>query len=171
MANRGAERLDGPLLHSTISWARERSKARALSAWRREWASLPHDNLAAAALRDTPPSNRLAKFHREFTGERHIQTRIIQTMLGHGFRGDYYARFVPSESPACPCGTAPIQTRDHILSECPLYEHGRHHLRAVSPSLSTPIILGTHAGLKALSLFISTTNAFAKATPEPAVEH
>ncbi|KAI4294017.1 hypothetical protein GGG16DRAFT_37415, partial [Schizophyllum commune] len=95
--------------------------------------------------------------------ERHIQTRIIQTILGHGFRGDYYARFVPSESPACPCGTAPIQTRDHILSECPLYEHGRHHLRAVSPSLSTPIILGTHAGLKALSLFISTTNAFAKA--------
>ncbi|KAI5824011.1 hypothetical protein K523DRAFT_402374, partial [Schizophyllum commune Tattone D] len=40
LANRGAEPLDDPLLHSTISWARERSKAPALSTWRREWASL-----------------------------------------------------------------------------------------------------------------------------------
>ncbi|KAL1746729.1 hypothetical protein HDZ31DRAFT_6796, partial [Schizophyllum fasciatum] len=93
---------------------------------------------------------------------RHVHTRIIQTILGHGFRGDYYARFVPTESPTCPCGNAPIQTRDHVLAECSLYEHGRHHLRGAAPTLSTPTILGTRAGLDALAKFISTTNAFAK---------
>ncbi|KAI5823316.1 hypothetical protein K523DRAFT_193010, partial [Schizophyllum commune Tattone D] len=84
----------------------------------------------------------------------------LQTILGHGFRGDYYARFKPLGSP--PCGNAPVQTRDHILAECLLYEHDRFHLRAESPSLSARVTLGTHVGLNALALFISTTNAFAK---------
>ncbi|TRM55328.1 hypothetical protein BD626DRAFT_470173 [Schizophyllum amplum] len=92
-------------------------------------------------------------------------------MLLTCFRGDYYARFVPSESPACPCGDAAIQTRDHILAECHLYERGRHHLRSVSPSISTPIILGTHSGLNALAKFISASKAFAKAAPELVDEH
>ncbi|KAL1760190.1 hypothetical protein FB107DRAFT_203376, partial [Schizophyllum commune] len=99
--------------------------------------------------------------------DRSVHTRIIQTILGHGFRGDYYTRFVPSESPACPCGAAPIQIRDHILADCPLFERGRHHLRVASPSISTPVILGTKSGLQALAKFIGTSNAFAKSASEP----
>ncbi|KAI5895949.1 uncharacterized protein SCHCODRAFT_01092387, partial [Schizophyllum commune H4-8] len=90
---------------------------------------------------------------------------IIQTILCHGFCGD--ARFVPFESPACPCGEAPIQTRDHILADCPLFERGRHHLRAVSPSISTPVALATKSVLQALANIIGTSNAFAKSAPEP----
>ncbi|KIJ65523.1 hypothetical protein HYDPIDRAFT_58992, partial [Hydnomerulius pinastri MD-312] len=80
---------------------------------------------------------------------------------GHGFRGDYYARFVPSESTECQCGH-PLQTREHILSDCPLFEPHRHHLRSVSHSISPPFILGTKAGLKALNKFIQASRAFAK---------
>ncbi|KIJ57827.1 hypothetical protein HYDPIDRAFT_61421, partial [Hydnomerulius pinastri MD-312] len=84
---------------------------------------------------------------------------------GHGFRGDYYARFVPSESTECQCGH-PLQTREHILSDCPLFEPYRHHLRAVSHSISPPFILGTKAGLTALTKFTQSSRAFAKATAQ-----
>jgi hypothetical protein len=100
--------------------------------------------------------------HPHFNGPRSVHTRIIQTITGHGFHGDYYARFVPSESTSCPCGTEPIQTRDHILAECPLFEPYRHHLRSASRALDTPFILGTTTGLEALSRFISASQAFAK---------
>jgi ribonuclease HI len=153
-----------PILHSTISWAREKAKSRALKAWQVDWAGRPHTNLSAVALRG-PPSLHLAPFHRHFNGPRSVHTRIIQTITGHGFRGDYYARFVPSESTACPCGEEPMQTRDHILAECSLFEPYRHHLRAVSRALDTPFILGTTTGLEALSRFIHTSQAFAKAPP------
>jgi len=51
-----------PIFASTISWAREKAKSRALKAWRTEWASRSHTNLVATAL-STPPLN----FH-PFTG-------------------------------------------------------------------------------------------------------
>jgi hypothetical protein len=95
-----------------------------------------------------------------------VHSRIIQTITGHGFRGDYYARFVPSESTACPCGEEPMQTREHILIECRLFEPYRHILRDVSRALDTPFLLGTTSGLEALSRFISASQAFAKA-PSP----
>ncbi|KAH7909781.1 hypothetical protein BJ138DRAFT_1010135, partial [Hygrophoropsis aurantiaca] len=75
-----------------------------------------------------------------------------------------YARFVPSERTECQCGYS-IQTRDHILSDCPILEPHHHHLRAVSRNISTPFILGTQAGLNALTRFIKASRAFAKAPP------
>jgi hypothetical protein len=156
-----------PIIHSTISWAREKAKTHALKAWQNYWATRPHTNLSAVALRG-PPSYQLAPFHRHFDGPRSVHTRIIQTITGHGFRGDYYARFVPSESTACPCGEEPMQTRDHILAECPLHEPHRHLLRDASRALDTPFLLGTTSGLEALSRFINASQAFSKApTPLP----
>ncbi|KAH7332562.1 hypothetical protein B0J17DRAFT_579867, partial [Rhizoctonia solani] len=59
----------------------------------------------------------------------------------HAFIGKYYCQFVPSESPECPCGEVPIQTRDHILIDCSLYDGARMHLRRASRSLYIPTLL------------------------------
>ena len=75
---------------------------------------------------------------------------------------EYYRRFVPSESPECPCGEAPIQTHDHILIDCPLYDGARSHLRRASRSLCIPTLLGTYKGLKAVARFLTSSNAFSK---------
>ncbi|KAH7335674.1 hypothetical protein B0J17DRAFT_550443, partial [Rhizoctonia solani] len=81
---------------------------------------------------------------------------------GHSFFGEYYCRFVPLESPECPCGEAPIQTRDHILIDCPLYNGPRSHLRGASCSLCIPTLLGTYKGLKAIACFLASSDAFSK---------
>jgi len=39
------------------------------------------------------------------------------TITGHCFCGEYYARFVSSESASCPFGD-PLQTHAHILMDC-----------------------------------------------------
>ncbi|KAF9510993.1 hypothetical protein BS47DRAFT_1347317 [Hydnum rufescens UP504] len=41
--------------------------------------------------------------------------------------GSYYAEFVLDEDKACECGE-PVQTRTHILLECPMFEDDRHRL-------------------------------------------
>ena len=174
----GNERADGiakaavnhhPIFASTISWAREKAKSRALKAWRNEWASRSHTNLAATAL-STPPSTKLSPFHRSYNGTRATHSRIIQTLLGHFFCGEYYARFVPSESVSCPCGH-PQQTRAHVLTECPIYDPYRHHLRTVSRTLSIPVILSTKSGLQALAKFVNESHAFSKDVPGGFADH
>ncbi|KAH7318831.1 hypothetical protein B0J17DRAFT_584263, partial [Rhizoctonia solani] len=88
--------------------------------------------------------------------------RLIQLITGHSFVGEYYQRFVPSESAECPCGEVVIQTREHILIDCPLHDEARFHLRRASCSLCIPTLLGTYKGLKAVTCFLSNSNAFSK---------
>jgi hypothetical protein len=150
-----------PLFKSTISWSLERAKSTALKAWKSDWRAKPHTNLASVAL-TTPPSLQLAKFHKEYGGPRHVHTRIVQTILGHGFTGEFYQRFLPNLPSECPCGTVMTQTRSHILADCPDHEEHRGILAAASQDLSTPILLGTFKGLSALARFIAASNAFRK---------
>ena len=156
-----AVHLNPPVLHSTVSWALERAKSKSLKLWRQDWQSSPHINLAGVALRK-PPSLSLLKFHKEYGGPRHIHTRIIQTITGHGFIGEYYSRFLPDVPAECPCDTVDTQTRAHILTDCPLLEEHRHLLSEASQDLSPAVILGTHKGLEALAEFIAASNAFGK---------
>ena len=158
-----------PIFASTISWAREKAKSRALKSWRTEWSAHPHTNLAATAL-SKPPSTKLSPFHRSFSDTRATHSRIIQTLLGHFFCGEYYARFVPTESASCPCGD-PHQTRTHILTDCPIYEAHRHHLRSVTRTLSLPVILSTKSGLEALTKFVTESHAFSKVVPDGSADH
>jgi hypothetical protein len=138
---------------------------RALKAWRNDWAALPHVNQAAVALRHTPPSLRLNPSLRENDAPRVTQSRVIQTITGHGHIGEYYARFVPAESTSCPCGE-PLQTREHVIADCELHNAHRHIPRKVSPSLSTALILSTRKGLSALVHFLKDSDAFKKARSE-----
>jgi len=152
-----------PISASTISWAREKAKSCALKAWRTEWASRPHTNLAATAI-GQPPFTKFSPFHPSFNGTRATHSRIIQILLGHLFRGEYYACFVPTESASCPCGD-PQQTRAHILTDCFIYDAHRHHLRAVSRTLSLPVILSTKSGLGALAKFVTGSHTFSRDVP------
>ncbi|PBK87302.1 hypothetical protein ARMGADRAFT_939233, partial [Armillaria gallica] len=87
---------------------------------------------------------------------------------GHGYIGEYYSQFVPSENVDCPCGDA-FQTREHIIRECPLYETRREELRKASRSLYLPdILLGTKEGIEALSQLIEDSGAFTR-SGEPRV--
>jgi ribonuclease HI len=156
---------DPPVIHSTITWAREKAKTRALKAWRSEWKALPHVNQAAVTLRQYPPSLRLNQFLRENNASRDVQSRAIQVITGHGHIGDYYARFIPTEPPSCPCGE-PLQSREHILTDCEKYNDTRHILHKACPTLSTALILSTRKGLNALTHFLKDSNAFKKARTE-----
>ncbi|EJD36481.1 hypothetical protein AURDEDRAFT_34626, partial [Auricularia subglabra TFB-10046 SS5] len=85
---------------------------------------------------------------------------LTQCRTGHAFTGEYYRSInKPERGFACPCGAA-LQTRNHILAECPDYEQHRDILRDVSPSLSIPELLGTKAGIHATAKFIRRSGAF-----------
>lgn len=72
----------------------------------------------------------------------------------------------PDKPMACPCGKTELQTRDHIILDCPLYDSHHHFLCAAAPNPSIPTtILSTHSSLEALTKFIGPSNAFAKLTP------
>jgi ribonuclease HI len=156
---------DPPITHSTITWACEKAKRRALKAWRSEWTALPHTNQAAVALRHSLPTLRLNQSLREMDAPRDVQLRVIQVITGHGHIGDYYARFVPAEPMSCPCGE-PIQTRKHVLADCKLYNAQRHTLHKACPSLSLATILSTRKGLNTLTHFLKDSDAFKKARAE-----
>jgi hypothetical protein len=156
---------------STITWARASAKSRAAKTWRTEWPQLPHTNLLAVALR-APPSTTLAPFHRSDTANqsRDIHARIIHIIAGHGSFGDRNRRYVPTELTACLRNGITLQTHDHILVKCPLYDVQRHHLRNASHTLFTPFILGTRKGLTALAKFLKAAPAFEKPVHPPSQE-
>ena len=82
--------------------------------------------------------------------------------------GEYYNKHVPTEDQACQCGE-PSQTRDHILTTCPIYRHQRYVLQDASEDLITSDLLGTKSGVDALISFLSITNAFKKQKTQPEV--
>jgi ribonuclease HI len=89
---------------------------------------------------------------------RRIMATVTQLRTGHAFLGSYYRRFVPSEPISCNCGAA-LQTREHILSTCPLYREDRYILRKASRTLDVKDLLGTTKGILAVAEFIKVTGA------------
>jgi hypothetical protein len=89
-------------------------------------------------------------------------TRLNQITLGHGFFGEYYHRFVPSEDISCPCGEAQVQTIKHVLADCSLFDEARQPLRRASSFFSLPVLFNSKKGLTALIHFLTHTNAFVK---------
>ncbi|KAF9642985.1 hypothetical protein BDM02DRAFT_3104989 [Thelephora ganbajun] len=72
---------------------------------------------------------------------RELYGRVVQTVTGHGYTGEYYTEMSLDQSPWCPCSTdgAPIhQTCLHILRECRRYNAHRHTLSQAIPDLFDP---------------------------------
>ncbi len=83
--------------------------------------------------------------------------------MGHAHIGEYYNAFHIPEDIGCTCGE-PLQTREHILKYCPLYDSHRHLLYAASAGLIMTDLLGTKDGIEATTKFLVATNALTKPT-------
>ncbi|KAG9103193.1 hypothetical protein FRC07_010066, partial [Ceratobasidium sp. 392] len=150
-----------PLHNRTITWAKSRSKVKVVKAWTRRWNSERHSEHTRKSL-PYPPTWKLHIFHDLFSGGRKLHSRIIQIIIGHGFFGEYYLRFVPSEDPSCPCDHDSLQTITHVLRHCSTYSRARHHLRDISLSIQLEPLFGTYKGLRAIERFLSSSSAFIK---------
>jgi hypothetical protein len=87
---------------------------------------------------------------------------MIQCRTGHAFLGEYYKCFnIPVDDTACPCGK-PLQTRNHVLYDCPLYNEHRHLLNIEEKLPNMEELLGSEEGLEALAAFLKASGAFTK---------
>ena len=61
-------------------------------------------------------------FHELAKGESSHLSRIAHVLTNHAPTGEYRTRFFPNEPTDCPqCDRRALQTRTHILTECPGY--------------------------------------------------
>ena len=61
-------------------------------------------------------------FHNMAKGDASHLSRIAHVLTNHAPTGEYRTRFFPNEPTACPhCDESALQTRRHILTECPWY--------------------------------------------------
>ncbi|KAF8645529.1 hypothetical protein AX14_009221 [Amanita brunnescens Koide BX004] len=61
-------------------------------------------------------------FHNMAKGDSSHLSRIAHVLTNHAPTGEYRTRFFPNEPTACPhCDEDTLQTRRHILTECPWY--------------------------------------------------
>ena len=85
--------------------------------------------------------------------------------LINAFTGEYTQRFFPLHTPeqiACPCGE-PIQTTEHILTNCPMYDAARRrHLSAGGPPRSLLQLFANAKQARAVLCFLEETKACAK---------
>jgi hypothetical protein len=144
----------------TIAALREKAKCQALEEWKQLWLADPCQNPAYHALHH-PPSGEPPEFMARIESFTHpIFCTTICMLTEHAFTGGYNARHHPRapDPHGCQCGQAPLQTVEHIITSCPLFDRVRKRLlHPVTPTLSTPIIFGTKVGGKALTLFIKAT--------------
>ncbi|KAG1751094.1 hypothetical protein EDB19DRAFT_1675258, partial [Suillus lakei] len=89
------------------------------------------------------------------------QFTTTREVYSHGFIGEYYASFVPTESISCPCGEL-RQTPEHILCEYPPFIRQRRHLREISRNLIPSEIMGTEKGNVAPVKYIEESITFKK---------
>jgi ribonuclease HI len=160
LAKNGTELHPSPFTPFSFANAKRTDKEKTQTKWRKEWAKKPKVGRFAPANR-IPPSLKPTKHFNEMPDGKEIFSRVTQCRTGHAFIGEYYEKFVPTESIHCPCGEH-RQTRDHILRSCTKYAAHRHILIKASPGIYLPDILGTHKGIMALAEFLSVSGAFTK---------
>lgn len=137
-----------------------RAKENTQKKWRKEWRAETKTGRFAISNRIEPSLKKTMQFtllHKK----REIFGRLVQCRTGHAYIGEYYSKFVPSKNTDCICGE-PLQTREHILRECPEYEAHRNILRKFSRDISIPEILGTKDGIYALAEFLEESGAFTR---------
>ena len=152
-----------PMLPCTPSFLKERLKIRARTRWQRiisQWRKEPHNgsHKKESGPHRSPliPQQQFRSMPRELFG------RITQIATGHGYFGEYYQRFVPSCSPYCVCTdpTSPpiVETREHILFDCPRYAMHRPILK------NRPLanLLNPDLGLDDLTKFLRKSGAFTR---------
>jgi hypothetical protein len=158
------------LIFRTHSYTGMSSKMRAQTRWREEWS----EEKVKRLIGNTPSGFELADVHppkispNEYfrPTPQELFGRLTQTLTGHGYTGDYYRRFVPSETAWCRRTDTEIQhilkTRDHILlmalHKCDRYAHQRPLLE----NRPTSLLFSSRSGVLSLVLFMRKSGAFTK---------
>jgi len=174
LAKQGSK-LTSMIGEATYSHLKHRARMRAQLLWRRQWVNDSPKTGSFAMADVIPPSIAPNAIFR--STPRELFGRVTQTVTGHGYTGEYYQRFVPTESPWCSCTdetTDPtLQTRHHIICECPRYEPFRNILRKNHPNLhahnfSLRPLFDPRNGLHDLIRFMHKSGAFTKTgAPRP----
>jgi ribonuclease HI len=155
-------------INPSFSHVKRHLQAATMKKWKEKWEASPPTG-AYAYANHRPPSKQPPPHF--YSLSRELYGRVTQSRTGHAFVGEYYQKMnIRDEPTACPCG-APLQTREHILFDCPRYLLHRKHIRNLPSSLQTPIqnLLGTTPGITKLAKFLSTSGAFTKTgRPRPA---
>jgi ribonuclease HI len=148
---------------TTRSNAKRRAKSSTTKIWVREWKNTPKTGRYAVANRLEPSLNPTKHFQ-NLKQNREIFGRLVQCRTGHAYTGDFRQSFIPlSPDPnTCPCDNEILETRNHILTECPRYNQHRRILKKASRHLSLPVILGSKKGIKALAAFLHKSGAFSR---------
>jgi hypothetical protein len=163
-----------PQAPATIAALKQKAKLDALKVWEKVWLADPRHNPAYRALHH-PPSGQPPDFISGIKSfARPIFCTAIRLLTEHAFTGEYNARHCPRapDPHGCQCRQAPLQTADHIITACPLFDEAQEEfLRPAAPTLSTSIIFGTKAGGRALAQFIEATQACVRPRCRPVEDH
>jgi hypothetical protein len=109
------------------------------------------------------------KHFKEVQNKREVFGFVTQCRTGHSYTGEFRRVFLPlsPEPMSCPCDAGTLETRSHILQECPRFtKHPKIHKEA-SRDIALPEILGTKKGIAALSEFIRKSGAFTRSGQPP----
>jgi ribonuclease HI len=140
-----------------------RTKAQATKIWKGEWRKTALTGHFAIANR-FPPSLHPTHHFTHLKANRELFGRTLQCRTGHGHTGEFRRDFSLDGLHECPCGEH-VETRAHILQDCPRYDLSRHRLEKISPQVCLPTILGTKDGISALSDFLKASRAFHRPGP------
>jgi Reverse transcriptase (RNA-dependent DNA polymerase)/Endonuclease-reverse transcriptase len=164
----------------TINNQREATKSAAIAAWTEEWHQSPHTSKAYRTALTMPPDG---KPHHTFycthpnktdaepqaKFSRLTHSTFYRLITGHAFTGEYTQRFFPQHTPeqvACQCGE-PIQTVEHVLLQCPLFNAARRkHLTVNGRPRSFPQLLENSERTRSLLQFLEETRACNKPRAE-----
>jgi len=169
LAKEGAKLRPDRRNYKTQAYVASLLKRELLEAWRFRWSNQPNPPSSGYHLANKiPPTLSLTK--RFIDSDRKSFSRLIQFRTGHAHLGEYYRRFIRSEDPTCGCGRA-IQTRLHILRDCPRYSNQRP-LLGTGRNADLERLIGTETGIKRLTKFITRTKAIDKhKTTRPATRN
>jgi ribonuclease HI len=130
---------------STRAYALHTNKEENLRDWKERWLDTVGIGRFAWANRRPPTWKPPPHVHKPIN--RNTFGRLMQAQIGHTHVGEYYRDFNIPEDISCPCGAA-IQTRTHILSECPIYEEQRHLLHDKEQNIIPTDLFGTKEGIE-----------------------
>jgi ribonuclease HI len=147
----------------TRSNAKRRAKRSTLLLWQQEWGKNPRVGRFAIA-NCIPPSLKPTHHLLHLKGKWETYGRLIQCRTGHAYTGEFRRSFIPlSPDPSsCPCDNELLETRTHILRDCPRYAQHRNILVKASRGLSLTVLLGSKKGITALADFLTKSGAFSR---------
>ena len=115
-------------LKKSKSAGRQRQQEDIKGNWRKEWASSPqYEKLKH--IDSSLPSCKFIELINNKKVHRATASKIYQIRSGHVPLNAYLHRFKFKESSQCPACSAPNETPQHFIMECPAYRHKRWKLR------------------------------------------